>query len=51
MNAWLSERLIRITDGGIRAVLSDRYRIMDSCDAVLLALDEFKREKLLKSVG
>jgi hypothetical protein len=31
MNAWLSERLIRITDGEIRAVLSDRYRIMDNC--------------------
>jgi hypothetical protein len=47
VNAWLGERerrLVRILDGRIRAVLSDRYRVMDNYDLVFLALDEFKRK-------
>jgi hypothetical protein len=47
VNAWLGEkerRLIRILDGRIRAILSDRYRVMDNYDLVFLALDEFKRK-------
>jgi hypothetical protein len=51
VNAWLSEegkRLIRIMDGKIRAILSDRYRIMDNYDIVFLALDEFKRRETVE---
>jgi len=51
VNAWLSEdgrRLIRILDGKIRAVLSDRYRMMDNYDLVFLALDEFKRKEMVE---
>ncbi len=48
INAWLGERerrSIRILDRKIRAILSDRYRIIDNYDLVFLALDEFKRKE------
>jgi len=48
VNAWLGEkerRLIRILDGRIRAILSDRYRMMDNYDLIFLALDEFKKKE------
>jgi len=48
INAWLEgkeRRLIRILDGKIRAILSDRYRIIDNYDLVFLALDEFKKKE------
>jgi hypothetical protein len=51
VNAWLEERerrLIRILDGRIRAILSDRYRMMDNYDIVFLALDEFKRRETVE---
>jgi hypothetical protein len=51
VNAWLREkerRLIRILDGRIRAVLSDRYRVMDNYDLVFLALDEFKKRETVE---
>ena len=51
INAWLVEdkrRLIRILDGKIRAILSDRYRIMDNYDLLFLALDEFKRKETVE---
>ncbi|WAM22719.1 MAG: hypothetical protein OI715_01075 (plasmid) [Candidatus Methanoperedens sp.] len=46
VNAWLpteDKRMIRIMDGNIRAILSDRYRVMDNYDLVFLALDEFSK--------
>lgn len=51
INAWLTEnkkRLIRILDGKIRAILSDRYRIMDNYDLLFLALEEFKRKETVE---
>jgi len=51
INAWLDEkerRLIRILDGQIRAILSDRYRIMDNYDLIFLALDEFKKRESIE---
>jgi len=51
INAWIKgkeKRLIRILDGRIRAVLSDRYRIMDNYDLVFLALEEFKRKETVE---
>jgi hypothetical protein len=51
VNAWLGEkerRLIRILDGKIRAILSDRYRMMDNYDIVFLALDEFKKRETVE---
>lgn len=46
VNAWVhskDRRLIRILDGKVRAILSDRYRPMDNYDLLFCALDEFKR--------
>jgi hypothetical protein len=46
VNAWLpteDKRMIRILDGNIRAILSDRYRVLDNFDLVFLALDEFAK--------
>lgn len=46
VNAWLpteDRRMIRILDGNIRAILSDRYRVLDNYDLVFLALDEFAK--------
>ena len=43
--AWVKEkerRLIRIQDGKIRAILSDRYRPLDDFDFLCCALEEFK---------
>lgn len=51
INAWIEERdrrLIRILDGRIRAILSDRYRIMDNYDILFLALDEFKQKETVE---
>jgi hypothetical protein len=51
INAWLEgkeRRLIRILDGRIRAILSDRYRIIDNYDFVFLALDEFKKKETVE---
>ncbi|MEM2151423.1 MAG: DUF932 domain-containing protein [Candidatus Bathyarchaeia archaeon] len=51
INAWLGEkerRLIRILDGKIRAILSDRYRMIDNYDLVFLALDEFKKKETVE---
>jgi len=46
VNAWIPEkerRLIRILDGEVRAILSDRYRPMDNYALLYAALDEFKQ--------
>jgi len=46
VNAWIRQkerRLIRILDGNVRAILSDRYRPMDNHDLLFAALDEFKQ--------
>ena len=51
INAWLEgreKRLIRILDGKIRAILSDRYRIIDNYDLTFLALDEFKKKEVVE---
>jgi hypothetical protein len=51
INAWLcskERRLIRILDGKIRAILSDRYKIIDNYDLVFLALDEFKKKETVE---
>ena len=51
VNAWLGvreRRLLRILDGKIRAILSDRYRIMDNYDIIFLALDEFKKKETVE---
>jgi len=51
VNAWLNakeRRLIRILDGKIRAILSDRYRTMDNYDIIFLALDEFKKKETIE---
>jgi hypothetical protein len=50
INAWLGgkRRLIRILNGRIRAILSDKYRIIDNYDLVFLALDEFKRKETVE---
>jgi hypothetical protein len=46
INTWLpteDKRMIRILDGNVRAILSDRYRVLDNYDLVFLALDEFAK--------
>ena len=51
VNAWLGEkerRLIRISDRRIRAILSDRYRIMDNYDLVFLTLYEFRKKETIQ---
>jgi hypothetical protein len=44
VNAWLpskEKRLVRILDGSVRALLSDRYRIIDNYDILWKALETF----------
>lgn len=44
VNTWMptrEARLVRILDGNVRALLSDRYRLLDNYDLLFLALDEF----------
>ncbi len=51
INAWLGEkerRLVRILDRQIRAILSDRYRIMDNYDLLFLALEEFRKKETIE---
>jgi hypothetical protein len=54
VNSWLPDkekRLVRILDGRVRAVLSDRYRIMDNqevVDILLLNLNKIQQEDGLK---
>jgi hypothetical protein len=50
VNTWLRDgkRLIRILDGKVRAILSDRYRIIDNYDLVFLALDEFQKKETIE---
>lgn len=46
VNTWLPDRekrLIRVMDDKVRAVLSDRYRIIDNYDVLFEALQEFKK--------
>jgi len=46
INAWLptrEKRLVRVLDNEVRALLSDRYRIIDNYDVAFLALQEFKK--------
>ncbi len=46
VNAWIKtkeRRLIRILDGNVRAILSDKYRPMDSYDLLFCAMKEFKQ--------
>jgi hypothetical protein len=42
------KKLIRILDGKVRAILSDRYRIIDNYDLVFLALDEFQKKETIE---
>ena len=45
INEWLPDKdklLLRTLDGNVRAVLSDRYKIMDNHDLLLSCLEEFK---------
>jgi hypothetical protein len=50
VNTWLQDerRLIRILDCKVRAILSDRYRIIDNYDLVFLALDEFQKKETIE---
>jgi len=50
INTWLRDgkRLIRILDGKVRTILSDRYRIIDNYDLVFLALDEFQKKETIE---
>ncbi len=51
INAWLGERdrrLIRVLDRQIRAVLSDRYRIMDNYDLLYLSMKEFRKKETVE---
>jgi hypothetical protein len=50
INTWLRDgrKLIRILDGKVRAILSDRYRIIDNYDLVFLALDEFQKRETIE---
>ncbi len=51
INAWIEDkerRLVRILDGKIRAILSDRYRIMDNYDLVFLAMEEFRKKESIE---
>lgn len=46
VNTWLPDRekrLIRVLDDQVRAVLSDRYRIIDNYDMLFQSLTEFKK--------
>jgi len=46
VNTWLPEkekRLVRVLDDNVRAILSDRYRIIDNHDILWESLQEFKR--------
>lgn len=46
INAWLhteDNRMVRILDGRIRAILSDRYRVMDNFDMMFHAMFEFEQ--------
>jgi len=46
INTWLhteDKRLVRILDGKIRAILSDRYRVLDNYTMMFTALDELTR--------
>src|SRR4030067_2793784 len=43
VNAWIHDkerRLIRVMDGEVRAILSDRYRVMDNHDLMFASLGE-----------
>lgn len=45
INQWMPDKnkvMIRTLDGNIRAVLSDRYKIMDNHDLLLSCLEEFR---------
>jgi hypothetical protein len=46
VNAWLTKnsdrRLVRIADGKVRALLSDRYRILDNYDLAVLTMQRVK---------
>ncbi len=51
INAWLGEkdrRLVRVLDRQIRAVLSDRYRIMDNYDLLYLSMEEFRKKETVE---
>ncbi len=51
INAWLGEkdrRLVRVLDKQIRAVLSDRYRVMDNYDLLFLAMEEFRKKETVE---
>lgn len=46
INAWLhteDKRMLRILDGNIRAVLSDRYKVLDNFDMLFHAMVEFEQ--------
>jgi len=55
VNAWLpseeKKRLVRILDGEVRALLSDRYRIIDNYDIFLLLADEMAKIRKEKSLN
>ena len=45
VNEWMpakEKRLVRILDNNVRALLSDRYRIIDNHDVLFATLEEFK---------
>jgi len=45
INAWIQDkdqRMIRTLDGKARAILSDRYKIMDNYDVLFMALEQLR---------
>jgi hypothetical protein len=48
VNSWLPDRekrLVRVLDGNVRAMLSDRYRIIDNYDILYASLEELNKIK------
>lgn len=46
VNAWIArqadKRLVRISDGKVRALLSDRYRVLDNFDLAMMTMERAK---------
>src|SRR4030042_2168008 len=48
VNSWMPDkekRLVRVLDGNVRAMLSDRYRIIDNYDILYASLEELNKIK------
>jgi len=53
INSWMpdkEQRMVRVLDGNVRALLSDKYRVIDNYDIVINALQQFERIKKQRSM-